>query len=291
MDVVIHAGAHITDEDRLITCLLRNRAALAQQGTRVPEPQSYRKLLRDVMNAAKDGPLPAAARDEVLAATLDAASPDRLVLSNAGFFGTPKMSIAAGTLYGAAEDRLEILDRIFDGAEVTLCMAICNPATFLPAIFQKARVNSFDEFMNGADPRIVRWSELVARLRARFPSMPITLWCNEDLPLIWGEVIRSMAGLPAESGFEGEFALLEEIMTEPGLKRFHSYIETHPGLSDGQKRRVIVAFLDKFARDDAIEEEVEIFGWTDELVEALTDGYDQDLLAIQEIPDIDLITP
>jgi len=291
MDVVIHAGAHITDEDRLITCLMRNRAALTGIATAVPDPQSYRKLLRDHMNAAEDGALAPDAHDTVMRAIPEAQGAERLVLSNAGFFGTPKMAIAAGTLYGAAEDRLQTLSTIFGPEDLSLCLAICNPASFLPAIFQKARVNSFDEFMNGADPRVVRWSDLIARIRSAFPDMPITVWCNEDLPLIWAEVIRTMAGLPEEAPFTGEFTLLDEIMTAPGLKRFHDYLESHPGMSESQKRRVMVAFLDKFARHDAIEEEVSIFGWTDALIDELTEGYDADLQVIQDLPEIDLITP
>ncbi len=291
MDVVIHAGAHITDEDRLINCLLRNKTDLAEHGTLIPDPSSYRKLLRDLMNADKDGQMAPDAHDQVVSVLMTDDAPERLVLSNAGFFGTPKMAIATGTLYAAAERRLETLMRIFRTENLSLCMAICNPASFLPAVFQKSRVNSFDEFMNGADPQIVRWSDMIARIRTTFPDIPITVWCNEDLPLLWGEVIRRMAGLPDDAPFEGEFSLLGEIMTETGLKRFHDYIETHPGLSESQKRRVIVAFLDKFARNDAIEEEVGIHGWTDDLINALTESYDQDFLDIQTIPGIDLITP
>jgi len=100
-----------------------------------------------------------------------------------------------------------------------------------------------------------------------------------------------MAGMPEEAPFTGEFTLLDEIMTAPGLKRFHDYLESHPGMSESQKRRVMVAFLDKFARHDAIEEEVSIFGWTDALIDELTEGYDADLQVIQDLPEIDLITP
>ncbi len=68
-------------------------------------------------------------------------------------------------------------------------------------------------------------------------------------------------------------------------------IMTEPGMSEAQKRRVIAAFLDKFARDEAIEEELDIFGWTDDLIDELTEIYDDDLYEIQAIPGINLITP
>jgi hypothetical protein len=47
MRIVYHLGAHCTDEDRLVRCLLKNRAVLADQGIIVPSPTRYRKLMRD----------------------------------------------------------------------------------------------------------------------------------------------------------------------------------------------------------------------------------------------------
>ena len=48
MRIVYHLGAHCTDEDRLVRCLLKNRATLAEQGIVVPAPTRYRKLLREI---------------------------------------------------------------------------------------------------------------------------------------------------------------------------------------------------------------------------------------------------
>ena len=49
MRIVYHLGAHCTDDDRLVRCLLKNRALLADQGITVPSPTRYRKLLRDTV--------------------------------------------------------------------------------------------------------------------------------------------------------------------------------------------------------------------------------------------------
>lgn len=291
MQVVIHAGAHITDEDRLINCLVRNREMLAEQGINVPAPTSYRKLIRDLLQAAQNSGIAPDTRDILLDAILKGDARDRLILSNPGFFGTPKMAVSSGRLYGATEQRLGFFRQIFQGDQIELFLAICNPATFLPAVFQRTRLDSFDDYMRGADPRVVRWSEMIARIREAQPDMPITIWCNEDLPLIWAQVVRELAGLVPTDSFDGEFSFLREIMSDIGMKRFRSYVESHPGMSEIQKRRVIAAFLDKFARDDAIEEELDLPGWSDALIEELTEIYDDDLYAIQKIPGINLITP
>jgi hypothetical protein len=291
MQVVLHAGAHLTDEDLLVRCLNDNRQMLADHGTLAPHPTTYRKLIRDMLQDIQKGAALAKARDTLFQAIEVDATTNRLILSNPGFFGTPKMAASAGVLYSAAEERLAALDNIFSGAELELCIAIRNPATFLPAIFRQTQVSSFSELMRGKSPETVRWSEMVARVRTAFPDMPITLWCNEDTPLIWAEVVRELAGLDPTTAFDGEFLLLSTIMSEAGMKRFHTYLESHPGMTEVQKRRVIAAFLDKFAEEDAIEEELDLPGWTDDLVDRLSDLYDEDLYQLQRIPGVQVITP
>ena len=291
MQVVIHAGAHVTDEDRLVNCLALNRGMLSEIGTNIPEPSNYRKLISDLFRVAQSSGLAEDARDVLLDGILQGEASDRVVLSSAGFFGTPKMALSPGQLYTTTEDRLTTLSQIFRGDQMEFFIALCNPASYLPAMFRKAPFDSFDDFMRGSDPRSIRWSEMILRVRTALPDLPITIWCNEDLPLVWSQVIREMAGLDLISGFEGEFSLLDEIMTPAGMERFKSYLSERPGISESQKRRVIAAFLDKFARDEAIEEELDIPGWTEALVEELTEIYDEDLFVIQSIPGVSVITP
>ena len=89
MRIVFHLGAHCTDEDRLVRCLLKNRAILADQGIAVPSPTRYRKLLRDTAVQLKG----AAASDEtqamILEQIMDMPSAERLVLSWDSFMSFP----------------------------------------------------------------------------------------------------------------------------------------------------------------------------------------------------------
>jgi hypothetical protein len=291
MQVVLHAGAHMTDENRLVKCLAANRDRLEQIGTNVPDPASYHKLIRDTLHAARKGGVAPDAREVLLDAIVEDGSADRLVLSNEGFFGTPKMAASGGVLYSAAEERLGTLHQIFRHDDVELFMAIRNPATFLPAVFQKTRVDTMADFLDGTDPTEVRWSNLVTRMKSAFPDMPITLWCNEDTPLIWAEILREMGGLDPAAPIEQEFALLSEIMTEAGMKRFMNYMDAHPGMTETQKRRVIAAFLDKFADESAIEEELDVPGWSDDLIARLSEIYDEDVDALQRWPGLTMIGP
>ncbi len=80
-------------------------------------------------------------------------------------------------------------------------------------------------------------------------------------------------------------------MSSQGLSRFKDYLNEHPGMSEIQKRRVIAAFLEKFGLEDELEEELDLQGWTEELVQSLTEAYDEDVFLIERIPGVTLITP
>jgi hypothetical protein len=248
-------------------------------------------LIRDTLQEAQHGGLAPDTREVLLDAILEDDTTDRVILSNPGLFGTPKMAASSGVFYGAANLRLKTFEQIFHKDQLELFIAIRNPATFLPAIYRQTPFKTFADFLRGSDPIAFRWSEMIGRISTSCPDLPITVWCNEDTPLIWAEVVRELAALDPTARFEGEFTLLSEIMTDTGMKRFHSYLESRPSMNETQKRRVIEAFLDKFADEDAIEEELDVPGWTDETIEYLSAVYDDDLNEIQRLPLVNLITP
>lgn len=291
MQVVIHAGAHMTDEDRLVTCLRDNAQTLATRGTYVPDPESYRRLLRDLMHTAQKTALPENARDTVLAATGAGAGTARLVLGNHGFFGTPKMSVGGARFYPAAETRMAHLDAIFAPDGIELFLGLRNPATLLPALLPDTPFSTVSEILRGDDPAHLRWSETIARIHTALPDIAITVWCNEDTPLIWSQILRAMAGVDDSVPLDGEFALLPEIMTPAGHQRFAAYMASRPGLNEAQKARVVAAFLDKFADEAAIEQEVDVPDWDAGVIAMLSALYDEDVAEIAEMDGVRLILP
>ena len=291
MQLVLHTGAHYTEEERLLKSLLANKAMLAKRGTCVPGPSTYRGLFRDTLNAMYKSSVSAGARDVLLDAVLDDSEADRAILSDANFFRTPATAMIEGMLYPAAPVRMMRMVQLFPDDELQIFMAIRNPATLLPILYDVSGDNSDAHFWGTKDPLDIRWSDTLGLLRDSAPEIAVTVWCNEDAPLIWGKIMHEMAGLPETTKMKNEFDLLETIMTTEGMKRFRSYMEAHPEISGAQEQRVISAFLDKFAMEDAIEEELDMVGWTDDLVEEMTENYDQDVLRIQQIPGIRMILP
>ncbi|WP_146587222.1 hypothetical protein [Puniceibacterium confluentis] len=293
MQVILHTGVHATDDDRLLKGLLRNADDFRADGVAVPGPGRYRRLLSEAINSlGPQGPTEQA-RDVLLDAILstDPDAVDRLVLSHENLFSVPKLVFGGGRFYRHAEARIAAMQQLFRGDRIVLFLGLRNPATFIPAVFHQTPDDRLADFLNGVDPLHLRWSHLIRRLRAAHPTLPITLWSNEDTPLIWGQLLRDMAGVAPDRKISGAFDLLQDIMSPEGMHRFRAYLKDHPDISERQKRRVMVAFLDKFAIQDAIEEELDLPGWDAAYVDRLTEIYEEDMQDIGDIPDVTLITP
>ncbi len=291
MQLVLHTGAHYTEQERLIQSLLRNGDAFGKKGVVIPDPEAYRGLVRGTLNAMGKSPPSEDAREVLLDVILGDAEAERVILSDPNFFRTQGTAMQNGILYPAAASRMAHMAALFPEDEMQIFMAVRNPATFLPILYEVATRKEPDAFWGTRQPMDIRWSETIAAIRAAVPSVPITIWCNEDMPLIWSEIILQMAGLEEGSKIAGGFDLLMSIMSKEGMQRFRSYLASHPDMSEVQKRRVIAAFLDKFALEEEIEEELDMPGWTDELVDAMTEQYDEDMELVARLPNLSIITP
>ncbi|MBI1220071.1 MAG: hypothetical protein GC186_16160 [Rhodobacteraceae bacterium] len=291
MKVVYHLGVHCTDERRLVTCLRANAEALAAKGLIVPDPEVYRPMLRNVVNAMKGKPSTPETEETILDAVMVQDEAERIVFSNDAFLCVRSWVLGRGTLYVAAGDKVAGLVNLLPSHEAEIALAIRNPATFLPALFQASKNASFDDFLGGADPLGLSWADVIGRIRAANPTVPITLWCDEDTPLIWPEVLRAVAGAPADLALEGENDLLAGIMSAEGMARFDAYLNNHPGLTASQRRRIVAAFLDKYALADQIEMELDLPNWDEALIEELSERYDDDLEEIAAMPGVTVLTP
>ena len=291
MQVVYHIGAHCTDEDRLLKSLLKNRDALQQHGVIVPGPGKYRKLIRQTLKTL-DGAKPAAGAEAGLhKAITEADHAKRLILSGEDFLTFASWVFVNQTLYGNAMSRIPALADLFPTADIEFHLALRNPASFIPAVFSRTKDISFAQFMRGTSAHDMKWSNLIHTIRASVPNAKLTVWCNEDTPMLWPRLMREMSGLDPATPFEGEADLLAEIMTPDGVQRYNTYLASHPPQNTTQHARIITAFLDKFAVDDALEDELEAPGWTQQLVDDLTRHYEEDLQQIGQIAGVNFITP
>ncbi len=290
MQIVYHLGAHFTDEGRLLACLMANRQVLSAEGVLVPDPKAYRAALRDLAIKLKGKAASTDQQEEILALIMGDDHAERLVLSWDGFMALPPW-VLKETIYPAAGDRVHAFSQIFPDSEVEFFLALRNPATFLPQLYQHNKPESYDAFLAGSDPYELRWSYVIARVLEKNPNVQLTVWCDEDTPMIWPEVLRAVAGLPADQPLLGETDLLAMLMSGEGLSRMQAYIETRPPATIEQRRKIVSAFLDKFALPERIDVTIEMPSWDAEMVEDLTAIYEEDVAKIIASGKVTFIQP
>ncbi|KAJ56035.1 hypothetical protein ACMU_09745 [Actibacterium mucosum KCTC 23349] len=292
MQIVYHLGVHFTDEERLLKCLLKNKGALANEGTAVPGPSRYRKLLRQTLFGLRGGPATRDQQQEILEAALEGEYAERIIFSAPNLLGNPGAMLRDGALYERAGERVASLCSIFPDAQNEFFIGLRNPATLLPVVPGSVEAPAdFMQVLSTTDPRGLRWSDMVARIRGENPDVPLTIWCNEDTPLIWPQVLRELAAHDPLLALEGTNDFLASIMSREGMERMLVYMSTHPPATEVQRRRIVAAFLDKFAIPDEIEVELDLPGWDDALVDELTELYDEDVYQIEKMAGVNFIAP
>lgn len=290
MEIALHIGAHSTDEDNLLKCIYKNRDALAAYGTIIPEPSRYRPAIRETMQALVGDIAPLETQEALLDSIIDEDNAHRVILSHESFLCVAGRSVGNDKLYPTASLKSARLRNLFSRQEVRFCVALRNPATFIPAAFERAKDPNFDNFLDGSDPMGLRWSDMITRMRTMVPDAPITVWCNEDTPMMWPHILQTIAQPPEGFVFDGVNDFLGTIMGRGGLTRLESYLKAHPPQNESQRQRIVAAFLDKFA-GDAMEQEIDLPGWTEPYIEQMSELYERDLELLDAMPGVTFLTP
>lgn len=291
MQIVFHMGAPCTDDDRLIRSLLKNRDTLAKQGIAVPTPALYRDVLKDTLRALDGAPAPEELQRNILTSAKIPEGTERIIFSDPRMVSINRLVVIGAQIWPMIDRVSRSLRNLFPMAEVEFMLGMRDPATLIPALFRGSRFRQFEEFTEDMQPHALAWSEMLARMRVAVPDCPVSVWCNEDTPLIWGEVMRELAGCDALAPLDGVDDLIEDLMDPAGFRRMQRYLSENPPENEMLRRRVVAAFLDKYALDDALEEDLDTPGWSAEMLDDMTASYEEDMDAVAHIPGVTLITP
>jgi hypothetical protein len=287
MQIAFHIGVHCTDDERLLRSLLRSRGQLAPRGVTVPLPSRYRTLLRDTavkLNGQVASPDTAA----LIAEEIADEGATRIVLGWENFAGFPNWAIRGG-LYPAAAERLRAFRNIFPGSGFEVFMAIRNPAALAQGLVPKLRDMTVDQFLAAFDPEALSWSTVVAGLRRMVPDAPVTIWCDEDAPVLWPDILRAIADLPDDIVPDAADARVADIMRPEGFQRLQAYLSDKGHLPPARRRKVVLTFLEKFALAEHLTMDIDLPGWTPALVDRMTEAYHADMVRIAAIDGVRLL--
>ncbi len=289
INIVYHLGAPNTDNEQVTWSLRKDANLLTDMGIMIRRPKGYRAALAKMIGEL-DGERPSTAdQEELMSSIIRGGDVKRLIMSNSNFMGIPSWMFYSGHFYINAAKNTATIRNLFPDNPCEFFLGISNPATFIPSVFKSQTDKTYEQFMENIDLAQVRWSDVIERIQAANPDCPITIWANEDTPIIWPTVLREIAGLEPEMRLSGELDIIREIISEEGTELLEDYLEKRPQLPDEQRRKILGMFLEKYYLEDAVDETIDLPGWTEETIDALTDIYEDDLEKIRHLPNVKTI--
>ena len=196
MQLAILAGVHTTSFSLLQQCVELNSRQYLRNGTFVTKYSGYKHYLSDAL----DQQLEESGGVEfdwtaILGSETSVRYKYRTIISSEGFFGAPRLAARGARFYHRASDRVGALVQFVPDADIELIVLVRNPATFLPALFDKTSVATFKRFIGDADPREYSWYKMFSELSENYKNINFSVFCYEELPLIWGELLRAIGSL------------------------------------------------------------------------------------------------
>jgi hypothetical protein len=290
INIVYHLGAPHTDNELVTWSLRRDADLLAEKGVMLRRPKEYRPLLSGMI-AKLNGDEPSIVDQEaLLSSIIKNQDIDRLILSNSQFLGIPSWMFFGGGFYKNAARNTATIRDLFPDNPCEFHLGISNLANFIPAVFSTQTEKNYEQFIDNTELATVRWSDVISRIQEENPECPITVWCNEDTPIIWPTVLREIAGFCPQTRLKGELDVITDIMSQDGIDLLVKYLDERPELNEIQRRRIRGIFLEKFFIDEAVEEEIDLPGWTEDTVDALTEIYEDDIERIAHLPGVNFIS-
>lgn len=291
MQIAFHIGAHCTDEDRLLKTLLKNANTLLQQGVAVPGPGKYRALIRETIQTLDGATPPEDTRDILLDAICENDDIDRIVMSNENFICVPNRILANSVFYAQAEKRVCALHQLFPDDDITLFLAVRHPAAFLQDTFKRSKATSLSAYLGMMHPEELSWADVVRRIKQAAPDTPLTVWCNEDSPLLWEQLIRQLSDVTDETELAGGLDMLASIITAEGMTALTEQLRKTPPASDADRHAVIADIWDNHAMPDAMEDVIDLPELDPALVDEMTQSYEDDIAEIAAMPGVTLLMP
>ena len=286
MQVIIHAGAAFADEGHILSSLVANRQMLAEMKTAPMGPRMSRQFVKIMSDALIHGTSIEETRDSLAPLFPQDVNLERVILSSDKFFGPRRTALQHGQIYPFAGRRAAFTETLLEGARLELFIGLVNPGIFIPKTLMSIHEDNRRDILASTDLSCLSWLSMIEDLRELAPQFKLTVWENENLPLIWGDIIRAMTGLPIETLLPDEYSFLSSLLTDAGQRQVQEILGRRTPLDLQGQREELAQVLEDQARPEQVEEELDLPGWNTDIFDAFTELYAQDMAAIRTMSDI-----
>lgn len=293
MQVAFHVGVLGTDNDKVVRCLSANASVLRDAHIELSPNSLNEPILSEALNALKGGVASPQMEEVVHDALVERDDTRRLVVSRGTLQGLPRRALEGGGLLMRAPVQLRALADVVPSAEVEFFVALKNPATYAPNMLQRATRSSV-ALAESLNPAELRWAPAIRRILDKIGGRRLVVWCNEDTPLIFPDVVRRIAGLDPDTVLVEDNPVADALLTDEGRGRLAQLLgEIGPG-EIAARRGATAAVLAEYHDPAALQvriEGIEGLNWDQATLDAMTEDYDADVAEIAALPGIEFIHP
>lgn len=282
----LHLGAHKTASTHLQKSLQKHRKLMARNGVCFIGPRYLRKPehgLSQLFSRREDTPF---LSTETLAGLAEGAK--RVVISEENALGAALSPMFESVLYPAADLRVEAALSDVDGVEVSLFLAMREPSDWLASMYRQRLWSGdwqdFNGFLGKHDPLVMKWSNLIDRLR-RLEKVPqIFVWRYEDYPKVSGPVLRRMVGWRLGPRIPRIDGRVNEGLTEAVVNELVALKTPKPGEPKIQIKEVRER-LKEAPQDNSFDP------WPPGIREKSKQAYEADIAKLAEFDEVTLLKP
>lgn len=292
MEVSLFIGAHRTASTHLATMLEDNSQLLLDQGIGYITPKIAMQAISQAQKALTGGAELETVQDDLLAALTQGRSLERVVVISPGTFGAVTRPFGKALFYPRTSGLIKQIQTVFQNIPTQLFLSVRNPATFIPSCYAESILNAsfstFEDFITEVNLSNLKWSSFIHRAQGKNADIPLTVWRYEDYPYMWRDIAQSITGIQNGQDFVGTTQRISTSLSLRGAQLFYRYIEEHPPRSKGDFAKTKIVFQEKFPSSPN-----EIIGpnWPPEMVQTLTNNYEDDWYYIERMDGVETIQP
>jgi hypothetical protein len=171
--------------------------------------------------------------------------------------------------------------------------ALCHPTALLRReVYQN--VGLYDPRLAQV-PDLDQWIRVCMRYDIHVLPEPLTAFRirsgQQNASGARPEVVRRVATMPSDVPLKAGLQVLADLLQPEGMQMVRDELARQERLTVDSRRAVFSAALAKYALPDQIEQEIALPGWTQDLVDQISDLYDEDVAQIAALPGVEFITP
>lgn len=289
MELILHLGAHGTDDGQLAGWMDANSAALRATGTVAVPPRLFLGALSQALASRPERP---ASHDEEQALLLrlgaDAAQGiDRLVVSAPGFLGaTSTVFTPEGFYRRDVLRRVYALRLLFPTVKLGFLLAVRDPAGLVPTLMAQPDAPAPEAIAAALEEETLPWAALIRRLRHQAPAAEVTVWQHEALSTVWPGILAAIAGPGRAVPLAGIMGLAGQGLSAEARLRAERYLQSNPPADPGQVQRVAAAFATRFGRAPQPLPGAELPGWMVSRLAEQQQGYRTEWEDLANLPGV-----